>query len=150
MSEAIKPKAQQARGAVTGVLYHLVPGQPPLSVPMRVNRALRTDEQAWSRRFHVGDQWQRLETGWVERCSLLRIANEEGKGAPRALADEHRELLDAAAVEVGVSVGPGSDPVAVDVIPPGAEVLRMPPSLGCVWLRCRRGRAAVSVIALPE
>lgn len=149
MSEPKVKQKPESRLSVTEVVYHFVPGQTPASLPSRVNRRLLSDEQPWVRRLQVGDQWQRLEAGWVERCSFLRVANEEGaelSKPQRAAAAEH---LAARTVELGR--GPTADAVEVeDEIPAGESVRRLPPSLKCLWLRCRTGRAAVTVVAVPE
>lgn len=129
--------------SVQEIVYHFVAGQNPVALPCRVNRTLQTDEQAWQRRLTIGDQWQRLDVGWVERCSLLRVAN-EGNG-PKVHAE---------AVELGVRIDQGPSLGAVievtDVIPAGESVRRLPPNLKCLWLRCRQGRTNVVVVAIPE
>jgi hypothetical protein len=145
MSEA-NPKVDRPRLHVTEVLYHLVPGQEPVALPRRVNRSLGSGEQAFGpRRLTVGESWERLDCGWVERCAMLSIGNEEDRLARRPSPEQAAALAGRV-----VEVGQGESFAVTNVVPPGESVRLIPPNLKDVWLRCRQGKAAVVVLAVPE
>lgn len=139
---------QASRLTFQEVAYHFLPGQVPVALPAaRLNKPLSSDEQTWVRRLTVGELWQRVDFGWVERCAFLRVANDEGRDLAK-LAGEARDSVLARVVELGW--GPEGAQQVQDAVPPGESVRRLPPDPKALWLRCRRGRAAVTVVAVPE
>lgn len=62
-------------------VYHqaISDGQGPTQFESRYSRELDTKEQVYQRRTKVGEDWEPLDFGWIEKVGLLLIRNEEGK-----------------------------------------------------------------------
>ncbi len=70
---------ERDRITIAGTLYHQISGSNPTSISLRCTQHILSDEQVYSRTppKGIGPEWEALKLGWVEKCSLLCIKNEE-------------------------------------------------------------------------
>lgn len=65
-----------ARIVVVETVYHQGAGGEPTCVEVKSSTQLTTDDQPYQYDLQAGPEWKRLETGWLEKCSMLLISNE--------------------------------------------------------------------------
>ena len=68
------------RLTVVGSIYCQEPGEQPVSQELLFVRELASAEQPWQRRTRIGEDWQPLETGWIDDPGMVVLANDEGRG----------------------------------------------------------------------
>jgi len=90
----------------------------------------------------VTEEWQPLDTGWIDSPSLIRIENLEGVFQQRIPTVEQRTVAAEKVVEVG------RDGVAYALVRPTCVERIVPATVLCV--RCRRGEASILVTAYPR
>lgn len=154
MTEA--PARPKARIVVKDLIYHQVHGEQPTVMELPgFTRALKTDEQLWSRKQTVGPEWTALDIGWFkdQPCGMLVIENLEGHFLQTQPTDEERAAVEVKVVELclsGIGIGDdGSAPMA-DVLLPVRETCRFQPNdLRLIGLRCPTGPAKVQVTIFP-
>jgi hypothetical protein len=73
----VPPKT--ARIVVIEQVYHQEHGQQPTLIDHSFVRMLDSDEQPYVRKITVGEQWERLDTGWVAKVGMIVFTNDEGK-----------------------------------------------------------------------
>ncbi len=66
------------RITVVETVYHQVMGDQPDCLESRFTREVESQEQPYRRNCKVGEEWQALDTGWLDEVSMLVIRNEEG------------------------------------------------------------------------
>lgn len=145
MSTAEGSPVRKSRLTVVETIYHQDADGQPTAVEANYARWLASDEHPFQRRLKVGEEWQRLETGWLEDVSLLVLTNEEGKGLQTIPTDEERVALAARIVEVGT---PGSE--ADWLILPGESLRGRPAAMRQLRFRCRAGTARCVLTLFPE
>lgn len=153
------------RVTVAGSVYHQIPGETPLQADIRYARWLDSDQDPYSRtRMPVGEQWQPIESGWIEKPGMIIVTNRRDQPGMTPTATE-REAAEARVIEVGIVVDLNRsaaqrtmhDPrVPVVVVP--LFVIRLgesqqwtpaPGSMPAYRLRCVAGEAKASVVVLP-
>lgn len=124
----------KAKMSVVAQIYHQIPGDDAYNAPLKFSRMLSTDEQCYVRTVKVGTSWQRLDRGWVGKCSLM--------------------VLDAGKSSCDVEVGycwepPPPEFPAACVVHGGQGSVTTPRDLDCVYLRAGTP-TAVQLILIPE
>lgn len=102
------------------------------SVESKFARQLNTDEQIWLRKASVGSEWEPLETGWIERASMMVLKNEEPAGGGM--------------LELGLAAAGHVQPISS--LPPSTS-LRLPPST-LASLRLRGHNTRYSLWLFPD
>lgn len=142
------PHQSSSRITVVETVYHQTVPDQPTALESRFSRFLASDEQVYVRRLTVGEDWQRLDTGWLKVASLLLVSNDEGRGQQVQPTDQER--ADIAARVIEVAHGEYRSAILPDwLIPPGESLRGCPASLGNIWLRCRQGVARCTVVLFP-
>jgi hypothetical protein len=83
------------RITIAGTLFHQNPGTNPTSVPLRCTRPLLSSEQVYARTPPDGAslEWNSLDLGWIKKCSLLFLRNDEKLDPKDAEEWERKSLL---------------------------------------------------------
>ena len=137
------------RCVVVDTTYHQNGRNQPTAVESTFSLDLATDEHPYQVPMTVAEEWQAVDLGWLDRCSMLVLKNLEGVFTQIIPTEEERR--DALAKVVDVSFDPprfGVDKTIHAYVPATAST-RMWPS-GPVHLRCQSGEARIVVFAMPE
>ena len=140
------------RIVVKETVYFQQSGSPAISVSSGFTRHLTSDEVPYQRpKIKVGEAWQKIETGWLEKASTIVIENphEHRKTIP---TPAEVEAAKARVLEIGVDYGEGP-PLVAQCCPPGESVRINPPHSNASALRMRcvgGGGTVVNLTALPE
>lgn len=161
INEAKARPVLKARLIVNETVYHQHPIDQGSTVISKFIRILDSDEQPYLRRLMVKEEWQPLDCGWLETASLVRIANEEGKGLQVWPTEEEKLVINSRVVQLGLGVDE----------PPGQRDMRSPPKVGIVpfaailpgestriqfldlhkiYLRCIGGQARINLALIPN
>jgi hypothetical protein len=157
--------ASKSRIGVVESVYCQQPGDNPISAESRFSRWLNTDEQPYSRKIKVTEEWQPLDWGWLKKASMLVVVNEEGRFLQVQPTPQERCDAISKVVEIGIAVcldgGTLNIPFA-EILP--RESSRFSPCksieaglvLCCrhgeasLVLRCRHGEARCSIMLFPD
>ena len=154
----VRAKPSPARLTIVSVVYHQPLGEEPHSFPHKISRPLLTDEQAYTRKLKVTQEWQPIDIGWLTSLSLLLITNEEGKYATQP-SEEEKLAISQKVLEIGfqgkVNYPPAYDlsslfPTPVFLIGPGDSFSASPCDCESLYLRCQSGVAKVTINAFPK
>jgi hypothetical protein len=155
-SNSASPEIREPAGSkltVVEQIYHHSPTSGSYSLDCRSSRSLKTDEQPYSRRMKVDEQWQKIDIGWVEKPSLVVVENREGQFMQVQPTKEEREATAKKVLEFSFAERRGVAVVVSDpdvLIHPGTS-FRFCPAMPCdMLIRCQSGEAKVSVTAFPE
>jgi len=140
VAESIPTKPTPRQITVVEGVYHMGVDVPTSGVDNRFSRQVESDEQPYSRRYTIGDNWTNLDFGWIERPGMLVISNEEGKFLQRNPTDEEKKDIAGRIVEIA-----GTPPW---LILPG-ESFRGVPAATPVQVICRKGSAKIVVTVMP-
>src|SRR4051812_44596383 len=99
---------------VEQITHHSGPMEQPTSQGKPYARDLDSSEERYERRIKVGGSWKKLDCGWIEEASLLRLANEPPKRMTIPSAEE--KLNDSMQIVELVSVSDPSD-LAASLVP---------------------------------
>ncbi len=123
-------------------------GEQPVSVSRAYARELDSDQQFYKRTLKVGEEWQRLDCGWLDECDigLIVICNEAGTNLQRVPTKEERAAIEAQVLEVSYN------PALADswTVPPGAAMRGYPSRSQNLFLRSRSGEIVVSIFLTPR
>jgi hypothetical protein len=133
-----------AQLVVVETIYHAATGCEPTAAESRFARKLETDEQPYTRRITVTQEWQQVDTGWITEAGMLRLANKEGEGLQVQPTAEERAAMASKIVELSVD---GSAPW---LIFPGESFRGMPSELESLRVRCRSGEARCLITIFPR
>lgn len=86
---------------VENVYHQGSDGMPTTHVYPRYTQFLTTDEQPYQRHTKVGEEWVRLDTGWLNECSLIVLENTEGLFQFRNPTKEEVEETKKKVIEIG-------------------------------------------------
>lgn len=78
-------------------VHHEQPGENPRTTQATYQRHLEHEEECYTRRLTLGDEPQRIETGWLEeeKCGMVLVENLEGKHTVvNPTEEEAKELAD--------------------------------------------------------
>lgn len=160
-------------GVVESV-YYRYSGAPACDSTSRFVRLITSDEQVYDRKLTIGEQWVKLDTGWLaDKVGLLKIENLEGQGlwTRSNPTNEQLEELRQKIIEVGIIpptetedkkpmkvltfleeeeiLKPMDQPIPMFYIPPTESMRGTPVQASRLWLRCCKGKAKIRVFALP-
>lgn len=134
---------------VLETVYHQAPGDEPTVFQAPFGCALASDESPCVRpKVSVGEDWQPLDGLWLSAASQLVLRNEEGKFSGGRPTPEQVKDVTARVVEVGVVCGDVVVPFSE--IPPGESQRYRPLDLAALCVRCRQGKALITVAAFPQ
>lgn len=137
----------KSRLSVLNTVYHQPAGEQPMAVVGNYCRWLESDEQPFSRRLRIGEEWQAIETGWIRHAGLVVLKNDEGVFDQVQPTEQERMDAQAKVLEVSCSSGP---PEAQWLVRPGESLPATPASTMRLQIRCRQGQARCTVTAFPE
>ena len=139
------PRQVPSSLTVVEQVYYRARDENPTHIETRYSRVLSTDEQIYVRRLNVGEEWYDIGTGWIERCAMIVIQNEEGKGLQQIPTVEQQKEIDSRVVELGYGE------IALFKILP-KESFRGTPSLDFkkLMVMCINGTARIRIHLIPE
>jgi hypothetical protein len=146
-ADKLVPAQERARLNVIECVYFQSPLHEPTCIETRHGRFLDTEEQPYSRRMLVGEEWTPVDTGWIgEECGLLVVRNHELRRVRIPTRDEQAE--DATRV---VEVNFEGLPDAYSWLVLNGESMRgLPRSTKGLKVRCRHGSTAITVTLFPR
>jgi len=128
-------------------VYHQVPDGPPSTVggdASRFSRELDSDEQVYERHKVAKNEWEPLDCGWIDKCGMLVVRNDEGHFAVNPTEEQRKEVY-RRIVEVSF------DGVKSRIQVPPQETCRFyPTDVKSIFLRCREGNARYTLCLVPE
>ncbi len=141
---------KQNRITIAGTLYHQVSGTNPTAIPLRCTiHPLLSSEQVYSRTppDGIGPEWEPLSFGWVEKCSVLYLRNNE------VVDPKDTEQWKEKSIMLGWTED-HPDPIAISLpfrVPPGMVSLLYPVSSRAKFLVKSGGADSVkyTLFALP-
>jgi hypothetical protein len=159
----VKPPSPVGRLAVVATVYHVPQDDEPVSVQYQFDRSVRSDEQTYTRRVKIGEQWTPLDHGWVEQAGMVVVSNDEGrflKANPtiEEKAETSLKIIEIAVVAIMTSEknrtmhSPPRLPdvtVPFGLVYPGETTHLTPLDVKTLRLRCRSGTARVSLTVIP-
>jgi hypothetical protein len=118
-------------------------------VETRLAKELESDEQMWIRVSRVGPEWTKLETGWIEECTMLLIRNDEG-GFQRMPTKEEKDEMAQQVIFVGQPpIGGDKQNVVLSwFIRPGESLRGSPVDLRHLFIRSGSGKPIRYTLAL--
>lgn len=142
------PQPVIARITVLDTINYVPVSGATLPVQTNYNRLLKTDEQPYTRNCRIGEQWVKLDSGWLTEASQLKVSNEEGRFPVVYPTQEERAESMERVVEIGLCIA-ADPPVRFALIRPGESCRFEPADLSRLYLRCRKGTARVTVTVIP-
>lgn len=119
-------------------------GQEPICVESRYSEAIQTEEQPWIRRKLIKEEWQPLDTGWVNPPGVVCLKNEATKRQVNPTPEETQED----AQKILVLAIEADDNTIFTEISPGTscrlKLVRVP------FIRCLRGQTHMSLLCCPR
>jgi hypothetical protein len=141
------PTKHGSRLAIVETLYYQQEDAQPISHDHRFSKPISSSEQAYLRLTFVGEEWQKVDTGWVKECSVIIIKNESGKFS-KIPTEDKKEAESKKVLEI--SIVPHSSPAfACIIIPPQESARFTPKEISCLKIRCAKGESRYTIIAVP-
>jgi hypothetical protein len=138
---------QHSRLTVVENLYH----QPTEGFPAmafgdasRFSRELQSDEQPYERHRVAKETWEPLDCGWIERCGMLMVRNDEGHFSVNPTQEQRAKVARRVLV---VSFGESEDAI---LLPPLETCRFYPADVKQMQIRCREGTARYTLYLIPE
>lgn len=129
------------------MIYHQQSGESPTAVDGRWSRGMEGDEQPYSRKVVLGEDWQPIDCGWCkDGAGYVVIENLEGKNLQAQPTPEERRAISERVVEIGF----GENPAACLFVLPGESHPLSPTDASEIVLRCRKGKAKATVTVYPR
>lgn len=141
-----------ARIVVVEQIYFQSTDNMPVQTEHRFVRQLKSDEQPYVRRMKIGTEWQPLECGWIDECSMLLIEHEAPNWQVMPTAEERKAVNDRI-VEIALYNSTMFDPSAIVpdwYIPVGESFRGSPVALENIYLRCTEGETRIKVTLFPS
>ena len=110
----------------------------------RFHRELDSDEQPYERHKVAKDGWEPLDCGWVDRCGMLLVRNDEGHFSVNPTAEQVAEVLRRV-----IEISFGDDEGRI-LVPPTETCRFYPVDVKQLQLRCREGTARYTLYLIPE
>lgn len=147
----VLPKRQSPKTRITIVnsaYFQPVDGDPKL-FDRKWSQALTTDEEPYQRKMKVGEEWQPLESGWLNgEASLLVIQNLKPR-FDHNLSEAELKEVEEKAVELGSALYTDQKSVQVfSTVSVGRDVQIEP--IGRLMIRCAKGEAQVQYTFYPK
>lgn len=142
----IFPPLHNRLTVVDSVYYQPTDGSPTTAMgdASRFSRELQSDEQPYERHKLAKDGWEPLDHGWIDRCGMLVLRNDEGHFAVNPTPEQR-----AAVFERVIEVSFGDDKCRI-LVPPLETCRFYPDDVCCMQLRCRTGTARYTLYLVPE
>lgn len=149
LPENNQPDSSPAPSMLTVVetVYHQPSGGFPATMlgdASRFHRELSSDEQAYERHRVLKNNWETLDCGWVEKCGMLLIRNDEGQFQVVPTPEQRAEVMRRV-----ILVSFNGDQPAI-LVPPGETCRFYPVDANLICLRCVEGTARYTVCLVPE
>lgn len=150
--ETLEDPPYIARLTVVESVYYQAFGEDPFGVAHNFSRGLETNEQPYIRKLTATEEWTKLDTGWLEKCSELVIVNEEGNFPHRLPTAEKRLEISKRIIEVGNAIPYLDDVHCIKTweIRPKEDMRGCPADLDNIYIRCQSGRAKLTVYIIPS
>jgi len=111
----------------------------------RFHRELDSDEHPYERHKVAKGEWEPIDHGWVDRCGMLLVRNDEGHFSVNPTAEQVAEVL-SRVIEVSFC-----DSQTPSILVPPTETCRFyPTDVKQMRLRCREGTARYTLYLIPE
>lgn len=137
----------KARITIVGHLYFQEPGGSPTLLDHAYQVNVDSDEQPFTRKFKVGQEWRKLDLGWNEDPSMIEISNEVPFLSQQPTEEERKEIK-SRVLEMGVAT---DDDILLQWLIPVGDWLRFVPyAAGNLRIRCRCGEAIVILTVFPK
>jgi hypothetical protein len=141
-----------SRITVRESVYYQQRGKQPTNVETRFHATSDEKEQAYERTKVIGNQWERIDLGWVKHCGMLVLRNEgtlyEVIPEMEQKAVDDRKVLEIAFAAPGCDNVTGPPLYAVLSITPKASA-RFKPCDVQMYVRCVEGEVELTVAAFP-
>lgn len=160
-----RKKVPTNRIIVVEMVYHQSTEEQPTAIETRFARWLDSEEQPFIRRSKVGEEWQPLDTGWIDTAGLILISNVEGTTTiQQQPSQQEQDSLTSRVLEIGLITpepvksnrtmysphqGPSTLIVPFAEIIPGETIRFSPVNLDRMRIRCRNGFGRYSIHVLP-
>ena len=110
---------------------------------------LVSDEQPYIREIRIAENWQKLDTGWLQKSSLIMLHNHEGENLQRVPTPEEKEATAKRIVAIGI----GHSDLKMEtvwIVRPGRNCRGELARLDNVYVRCLSGSALCTLFMFPE
>lgn len=143
------------RITVVETVYHQSFGGEPTCSESKYTKILETMEQPFKRDTKCTEEWDKLDAGWLDECSLLVISNKEGSGLQSIPTEDEKLDIAMRVIEISGEYDIGSvdgpeKPVPHFEICPGESFRGCPVELKKLYIRCRYETARYSLTVFPK
>lgn len=142
-----KDQGQPSRVTVVGSMYFQGSEGERASAHTQYQRVLESTEQVYERRCKVGEEWEPVDLGWLDKdgaAAIIHIKNEEGtfKTVPT-----EEEVLESEEKVLELAFRDTAD---CWLIRPTDTFRGEPLSMNELMIRCRKGTARYSIFLVPN
>ncbi len=130
---------------VVETVYHRQYGEEATAVESRFTRELQTQEQSYTRRLKVEEEWRSLDTGWIIQVGMLVIQNTEGKFLQQIPSEADKAEALKKTIEIKHDGSEGCW-----LILPGESIRVCPSDASSLRIRCQLGTARFTVHIFPK
>ena len=134
------------RITVVETVYYQPQGDDATAIDGSYSRELNSHEQIYRRNCEVGEEWEPLDSGWIDRAGLLVVKNTEGLNQQRMPTGEEKEELKRKVLQIAYK----GEEDCCWLIPPGESMRGLPSHIKCLVVRCKRGTCSFSVHVIPD
>lgn len=149
--------ASVSRLTVVETMYFQPHGEDAVSLGKPFSRQLKGEEH-WQRTIRVGPEWVEIKGCWLEKASVIRVANDEGKTVQVIPTPEQKAVSAAKIMEVGIVAvesatatmhDPPNEPIGFALVAPGEDCRFEPTAWERLRFRCLKGEVRITVSILP-
>lgn len=133
-------KEGKDRLTIVETVYHRQYGEEATSVESRFTRELETQEQPYTRRLKVEEDWRSLDVGWIAQVGMLIIENTEGKFLHRNPTEAEKAETLKKILEIKHEGSEGCW-----LILPGESMRACPSDASSLRIRCQLGIARFTI-----
>ncbi len=135
---------QKGRLTVAESIYHQLPGKQPVALGEPFSKRLSSAHRPYQYAIILTEEWKQVDGGWLIDCSLLHVANDEGKLMQRVPTIAEQEEINSRIIQVSIE---SSKPW---LVAPGETFRGCPSSLADVKVRCGKGTARCTITVIPS
>lgn len=127
-------------------------GVNPVSYDFRSSRPGKpTEEEPYARRIHLNEDWQQLDTGWVESApSMVVLENLTGVGQHKVPSPEEVAAMAEQELHVSFNSHLNGGPMVACKVAPGDHFAFCPAHADSVQVRCAKGATKARIVILPH
>lgn len=162
----------RGRMTVKDYTYHHTPEGEVTLIPVAFSRMLNCPEKPYQRRILIGEQWRKLDLGWVwnpssqDDCgpgvSMILVRNLATTLGQVKPTPEHIAEVKAMILEIGIEgydqdpkyrtmhSPPKVGPAPFALIPPGEGQRFIPADPYKLYIRCQKGSCTTSITIYPK